>query len=278
MSLEIKSVNWCSIHRIQFPCDKPCPQCTPVQLEDLISELDKLGMASLNSGGKTVRQVIHGFKHRCTCKENVYACTVEWDEKCPVCVAPATPCCEHMPVEHFVAPDGWIVCNRCTCVRKPAAPDLRDLTPGEHRAVQRVYRKAAAAPAAPTKLVWSPTKSNRFGTIAETEAYNAAIDELAAAPPVTGAQGERELGREEVLSQLSTGLTDDIRASLAPLRAAPADRGREPREAVQREIPRLQRNLKYAVETRKEVEGFIAKVSDLCVALAASEEIKSRDL
>jgi hypothetical protein len=27
MSLAMNTVNWCDVHRINFPCDKSCPQC-----------------------------------------------------------------------------------------------------------------------------------------------------------------------------------------------------------------------------------------------------------
>lgn len=40
--MEIQSVNWCSKHRIQFPCDQPCPQCgSPViELNELVCRME----------------------------------------------------------------------------------------------------------------------------------------------------------------------------------------------------------------------------------------------
>lgn len=38
---EDKSVNWCSTHRINFPCDKPCPKCNElIEREILLKEIE----------------------------------------------------------------------------------------------------------------------------------------------------------------------------------------------------------------------------------------------
>lgn len=33
--IKINSVNWCDIHRTQFPCDKQCPQCVDALMQKI---------------------------------------------------------------------------------------------------------------------------------------------------------------------------------------------------------------------------------------------------